>query len=172
MDDWERRSGRPLRELPRDGDNHAFLLKALREASGELEGEFYNLRATQLCWRRGDEWSLLQIAGHLRDREDANLDDLRAIVSSRRPELQLVDFEAVADEQPYETAQLSELLYGFSELRQHALYLLYNLSDRQWRRVGQHRYRGELTIEQLVKEMNEHDLAHLWQVMRIKQAMP
>jgi len=172
MDDWERRSGRPLREVPRDGDNHAFLLKALREASGELENELYGLRAGQLSWRDGDEWSLVEIAGHLRDREESNLCDLRAIVSSRRPLLELVDFEAVVAERAYEPRQLSELLFGFSELRQHALYLLYNLSDRQWRRVGQHRYRGDLSVEQLVKEMNEHDLAHLWQVMRLKQAMP
>jgi len=172
MDEWERRSGRPLRELPRGGDNHAFLLKALREASGEIENELYNLGAGQLSWHDGDEWSLVQIAGHLRDREDSNLSALRAIVSSRRPLLELVDFEAVVEEGAYKQGQLSELLYGFSELRQDALYLLYNLSDRQWRRIGVHRYRGDLRIEQLVKEMNEHDLAHLWQVMRLKQAMP
>ena len=73
MDAWDWRSERPLRELPRDGDNHAFLLKALREASGELEGEFYNLRPSQLAWHEPDEWSLVQIAGHLRDREESNL---------------------------------------------------------------------------------------------------
>ena len=172
MDDWERSSVRPLREIPRDGNNHAFLLKALREASGELEGEFYNLRSSELVWHRQDEWSLTQIAGHLRDREESNLLVLRAIVSSRRPMLEIVDFETVVEAHDYRPAQLNALLYEFSELRQHALYLLYNLSDRQWRRAGQHRYRGDVTIDQLVKEMNEHDLAHLWQVMRLKQEMP
>ncbi len=91
---------------------------------------------------------------------------------SRRPFPELVDFESVVEERGYQPAQLSELLYEFSDFRERALYLLYNLSDRQWRRVGQHRYRGDLTIDQLVRVMNEHDLAHLWQGVRLKQEMP
>ena len=172
MDFWDRASGRPLREIPRDGNNHAFLLKALREASGELEGEFYNLRPAQLDWRNGDEWSLVQIAGHLRDREQANLADLRSIVSSRNHTLELVDFESLVDENGYRPRDLHELLYSLADLRESALYLLYNLSDHQWRREGRHPYRGALSIERLVKEMNEHDLAHLWQIQRIKQDLP
>jgi hypothetical protein len=171
MDFWDRPSSRPLREIPRDGDNHAFLLKALREAAEELEGEFYNLRPRQLAARQGDSWSLAQIAGHLRDREELNLSHLRGIVSSRRPVLEVVDLEALADENDYAPSELSELLYGFSEARQNALYLLYNLSARQWRRQGEHPYRGALGVEQIVKEMNEHDLAHLWQVKRLKQSL-
>jgi hypothetical protein len=168
MDDWERSLGRSMREIPREGNLHAFLLKALREASGELEGEFYNLRPKQLSWRENGEWSLIEIAGHLRDREEANLAHLRAIVGSRRPRLDLVDYEALVEDNGYEPRQINELLYGYSDLRQRALYLLYNLSENQWRRAGQHPYRGELTIEQLAKEMNEHDLAHLWQIQRVK----
>src|SRR6266567_6939982 len=171
MDYWDRPSGRPLREIPRGGDNHAFLLKALHEASGELEGEFYNLHARQLSWHERDEWSLVQIAGHLRDREEMHLSYLGAIVSSRRPLLDIVDFEALVEENDYKPDQIHDLLYGYAELRERALYRLYNLSASQWRREGRHPYRGMLTIEQIVKEMNEHDLAHLWQVMRLKSAL-
>jgi len=172
MDYWDRPSGRPLREIPRDGDNHAFLLKALHEASGELEGEFYNLRPRQLSWHERDEWSLVQIAGHLRDREELNLSYLRAILSSRRPLLEVIDLDVLVEENDYQPEQLHELLYGFAELRERALYQLYNLPPDRWRRGGRHPYRGIVTIEQLVKEMNEHDLAHLWQVMRLKQVLP
>src|SRR6476646_7520724 len=98
MDDWDRPSRHPLREIPRDGDNHAFLLKALHEASGELESEFYNLRPSQLDWHEPDSWSLVQIAGHLRDREEMHLSYLRAIVSSRSPHLDAVDFELLVEE--------------------------------------------------------------------------
>jgi hypothetical protein len=171
MDYWDRPSGRPLREIPRDGDNHAFLLKALHEASGELEGEFYNLRPQQLAWHEPDEWSLVQIAGHLRDREEMHLSYLRAIISSRRPILEVIDLEALVEENDYRPRQLQELLYGYSELRERCLYLLYDLSGNQWRRQGDHPYRGALSVEQIVKEMNEHDLAHLWQIMRLKQTL-
>jgi DinB family protein len=172
MDYWDRPSARPLREIPRDGDNHAFLLKALHEASGELESEFYNLRPAQLGWHDADCWSLVQIAGHLRDREDMHLTYLRAIVSSRSPELDAVDFEVLVEENDYRPNQVHDLLYGYAELRERALYMLYNLSGNQWRREGLHPYRGKLSIEQIVKEMNEHDLAHLWQVQRLKQSLP
>jgi hypothetical protein len=171
MDYWDRPSGRPLREIPRDGNNHAFLLKALREASGELESEFYNLRPRELAWRDGDEWSLVQIAGHLRDHEEMTLSYLRAITSRRRPMLEVVDLAGLVEENSYQPRELQELLYGYAELRERALYLLYDLSDRQWLREGDHPYRGALSVGQIVKEMNEHDLAHLWQIMRIKQAL-
>jgi len=171
VDNWDRPSGRPLREIPREGDNHAFLLKALHEASGELEGEFYNLRPRQLAWHEQDSWSLVQIAGHLRDREEMHLSYLHAILSARRPLLEIIDLESLIEENDYRPEQIHELLYGFAELRERALYRLYNLSPSQWQRDGEHPYRGRISIEQIVKEINEHDLAHLWQVMRLKQAL-
>jgi hypothetical protein len=171
MDDWGYRSARPLREIPRNSDNHAFLLKALREASGELEGEFYNLSRQQLARHDPNEWSLAEIAGHLRDREEHCLEQVQAILSSRLPLLRAVDFQSIVEENDYRAAQIHEYLYGYADLRERLLYRLYNLSPAQWQRTGEHPYRGRLTIEQIVKEMNEHDLSHLWQVMRLKQEL-
>lgn len=169
MDYWDRPSGRPLREIPRDGDNHAFLLKALHEAGDELGSEFYNLSPRQLSRKERDEWSLIQIAGHLRDREQVHLSYLQAILSSRRPVLDVVDFAQMVEDGDYQPRELREFLYAFAELRERCLYLLYDLSNRQWQREGEHPYRGALNISQIVKEMNEHDLAHLWQVKRLKE---
>jgi hypothetical protein len=170
MDYWDRPS-RPLREIPRDGDNHAFLIKALHEAGNELEGEFYGLRPRQLTARLGSGWSLKQIAGHLRDKEELTLSYVRAIISSRKPRLDVVDLEALVDDGDYDRLDLHEALYGYSDCRQNLLYLLHDLSQRQWERTGEHPYRGALSVGQLVRELNEHDLAHLWQVQRIKQAL-
>ena len=170
MDYWDR-PARPLREIPRDGDNHAFLIKALNEAGNELGGEFYGLRRRQLAARIGDGWSLRQIAGHVRDKERATLSSVRAIISSRKPVLEVVDLEALADDGEYQHLDLHETLCTFSELRENLVYILHNLSPRQWQRMGTHPYRGALSIADLVRELNEHDLAHLWQVQRIKQAL-
>lgn len=170
MDYWERPS-RPLREIPRDGDNHAFLIKALNEAGNELAGEFYGLRPRQLTARLGDGWSLKQIAGHVRDKEEVTLSWVRAIISSRKATLDVVDLEALADEGEYQRLDLHEALYTFSDLRENLVYILHDLSPRQWQRTGTHPYRGALSIGQLVRELNEHDLAHLWQVQRIKQVL-
>lgn len=171
MDDWDRPSGRPLREIPREGTNHAFLLKALGEAAHELEREFYGIRKRQLNWRDGDEWSLRQIAGHLRDNEEQTLAYLRAILSSRAPLLEVTDLAAEAEERG-QRVNVEDALSCFAEARQEVLYLLYGLSDRQWRRSGEHPYRGALDIARLVHELNEHDLGHLWQIQKTKQRLP
>lgn len=171
MDDWDRPSGRPLREIPREFDSHAFLLKALHEAGNELEGAFYNLRPRQLQQRLGDEWSLIEIAAHLRDNEELALDYLRAILSSRRPVLPVVDLQGLVEERDYRRLRLGETLYELSELRQHVLHLLYNLSARQWQRAGEHPYRGSVSVAQVAKELNEHDLDHLWQVTRLRESL-
>jgi hypothetical protein len=160
-----------MREIPREGGNQAFLLKALHEAGGELEEEFYGLRPAQLAWHREGEWSLIQIAGHLRDNEQQTLAYLRAIAANEAPALEVVDLEGQADESCYEPLDLHDLLYGFAGLRQELLYLLYRLPPEAWQRGGEHPYRGTLTIAQLVRELNEHDLGHLWQIQKIKEAM-
>lgn len=172
MDFWDHDSERPLREIPRGGDNQAFLLKALNEAGNELEGEFYNLRPRQLRWRPDDGWSLIEIAGHLRDNEAHLLSSLRAIISSRTPLLTIIDLEDLVLQGDYQSANIRELLDEYGELRQRVLYLLHRLSSHQWRRHGEHPYRGPVSVLHLARELNEHDLDHLWQVKRLKEARP
>lgn len=161
-----------MREIPRDGDNHAFLLKALHEASGELENALYGVSRRDLRRRQNDDWSLIEIAGHLRDKEEQTLSYLRAITASKRPELPAVDLAMLVAEGGYEQLDPREVLYQFADLRQETLYLLYRLSAEKWQRAGVHEYRGRLTVAQLVKELNEHDLRHLWQIQRIKECLP
>jgi len=124
---------------------------AFREAM-RLEGEFYNLRPRQLSWRPDNGWSLLEIAGHLRDNEELTLGYLRAIISSRRPLLEVVDLEGFVEEGRYRRLDLHEALYTFSELRQRLVYLLHELSEHQWRRGGQHPYRDTVSVGQIVRE--------------------
>lgn len=160
-----------MREIPRDGNNHAFLIKALREAGNELEEEFYGVRPHQLDQHYEDIWSLRRIAGHLKDNEELTLAYLEAIASGATPTLEVVDLEARAQDGEYEGVDLDDLLYGFAGLRQHVLYLLHGLAPDEWQRGGTHPYRGIITVAALVRELNEHDLNHLWQILRIKESM-
>jgi hypothetical protein len=50
------------------------------------------------------------------------------------------------------------------------VYLLWSLDESDWERAGIHPYLGPLTITQVAREMNEHDLAHLWQLRRLCDA--
>ncbi len=38
-------------------------------------------------------------------------------------------------------------------------------------RKGRHPYWGTVTIAQLVREQNEHDLEHLWQARNIRESL-
>jgi hypothetical protein len=63
-----------------------------------------------------------------------------------------------------------ELMDEFGVLRRQSVYLLWGLEDGEWERRGIHPYLGPLTITQVAREMNEHDLAHLWQLRRLCDA--
>jgi hypothetical protein len=55
----------------------------------------------------------------------------------------------------------------FSTLRRKSVYLLWSLDDADWNRRGIHPYVGPLSVTQVAREMNEHDLSHLWQLRRL-----
>jgi hypothetical protein len=62
-----------------------------------------------------------------------------------------------------------EALGRFEELRERSVYLLWGEDD--WQRSGVHPYLGPVTMAQLVRQQNEHDLEHLWQARRIRERM-
>ena len=59
----------------------------------------------------------------------------------------------------------------FASLRRQSVYALWELDEDDWERRGVHPYLGPLTIMQVAREMNEHDLAHLWQLRRLCDAL-
>jgi hypothetical protein len=60
-----------------------------------------------------------------------------------------------------------DLMDEFAVQRRQSVYLLWSLDPDDWERRGVHPYLGPLTIMQVAREMNEHDLAHLWQLRRL-----
>jgi hypothetical protein len=131
-----------------DEEGQRWVLKALREAGDELIDQFYGASEDELCGRpEDDEWSLKEIAGHLRDNEELAL------------------------EQDYRSADVQELLSAFAGFRRQAYRLLSSLAPDDWERCGRHPYRGEVTIAQIARELAEHDLGHLWQARRLREAL-
>ena len=52
------------------------------------------------------------------------------------------------------------------------MYLLWSADERDWARVGLHPYRGEVTLLDLVRDLYQHDLEHLWQAKRMAEGLP
>jgi hypothetical protein len=147
-----------------------WMLKALHEAADELQSQLLGLSEEDLCRRPAPgEWSLKEIAAHLRDAEDCFLERLRLIASQGEPHLPDVDVDAHVAERDYQSLDLHEVLLELSLLRQRSAGLLWGLEPSDWEREGLHPYRGRLSIMQVARDMNEHDLGHLWQVRRLRR---
>lgn len=159
-----------MREIPREPDNGRFLLKAIGEAGRELAEELYGIRAREADRRDGDGWSCRLIGAHIRDNEEVTLSYLERILSRRGARLEAIDTERVLDDPSLVTESLDHLIHEFLFLRHQTQMLLYDLSSGAWQREGIHEYRGPLSVLQLARELNQHDLEHLWQVRRTRES--
>ncbi len=153
-------------------DSRAWLLKALRETAGTLESYVWNLDEQTLRRRPGpDEWCMLELLGHLRDCERRYLERIEAMAFEQQPRIPAFDAESIQPDVPYALLDPDETLEEFASLRRRTLQLLRSLSEDDWERTGLHPYLGSITITQVVREMSEHDLSHLWQARRMVEAL-
>ena len=150
--------------------DHHWLVKALHEAADEIERQFFGLSEEDLRRRPVEgEWSLKEIAGHLRDCEELYLERLRLIGSCHEPDLPDIDVESYPGEREYQKLDLDDVLWTFASLRRQTCHLLWGLTPWEWEHEGVHPYRGRLSILQVVRDINQHDLTHLWQIRRIRE---
>ena len=153
-------------------DSHGWVLKALREAGNSLLSELYGLGEEELRWRAADgEWSLKEIAAHLRDAEELALAQLDAFGSGPSSPLPAWDVDLLPQERDYQSEEIAGLLASFHSMRRETTYLLWGLTEADWRRAAEHPYRGSVTLEEVAREMAQHDLEHLWQVRQLKERL-
>jgi hypothetical protein len=153
-------------------DTHGWVLKALSEAGGSLLSELNGLGEENLRWRAGEgEWSLKEIAAHLRDAEELALAQIDALVSGSSSLLPVWDVDVLPQERDYQSEEIDGLLVGFRNMRRETAYLLWGLTEADWGRVAEHPYRGLVTLEEVARELAQHDLEHLWQVRQIKERL-
>ena len=150
----------------------AWALKALREAGGSLLSELYGLDEDELRWRPSDgEWSLKEIAAHLRDAEELALAQLNAFASGATKPLPAWDVDVLPQERDYQGEEIDGLLAAFRDLRRETTYVLWGMTDADWGSAAQHPYRGEITLGEIAHELAQHDLEHLWQVRQLKERL-
>jgi hypothetical protein len=150
-----------------------WLLKAVREASGELFGQFYGLDEDGLCWRpQPDEWCLKEVAAHMRDAEQLYQRQIELICHEAEPLLPYEPVDVLPSERDYRAEPLSRFLNVYESAREETVWLLRMLSEDEWQRTGVHPYRGRVSIYDLVREVHEHDLEHLYQARRLREMLP
>jgi len=149
-----------------------WVLKALSEAGNSLLSELYGLEEQELRWRPAEgEWSLKEIAAHLRDAEELALAQINAFVSGSSSPLPVWDVDLLPQERDYQSEEMAGLLAAFGGMRRGTTYLLWGLTEADWRRAAEHPYRGPVTLEQVARELAQHDLEHLWQVRQLKERL-
>ena len=156
------------------GSDPSFLLKALSEASGELQRAFYGLTPRQLMipGQGVDEgWHLLAIPWHMRDVERKVMRQYETILHERGSDMPHVDYDDIPFEEDYCEEDEEELLEEFHYLRRRSSYLLWDLMPGEWERAGVDPYRGRMTLLEIARETYRHDLEHLWQARRMMEAL-
>lgn len=161
-----------LRELPREPDGRSWLLKALREAAHALEEQLWSADPSVLRTPPGDdEWSLLQIAAHMREREEYFVRSLELILHWDAARIQAFDGEKLAEERDDDAIDIYECLDAYTRLRHAAVEMLWMAADTDWDKTGIHQYLGPVSIAQIAREQNQHDLGHLWHSRRVLDAL-
>jgi hypothetical protein len=113
-----------------------------------------------------DGWSVLYVVCHLRDFEDVFSGRARQMVETDLPQFQVVDHEALVQQNRYGEQDLRQAFDGFLEKRRAFVRLLEGLTGEQWARRGVHPQTGESTVLEIALNTALHDLNHLEQIAR------
>jgi hypothetical protein len=149
-----------------------WLLKAVREASGELFSQFAGINEAGLRWRPTErEWCLKEVAAHLRDAELLYQRQIELIAREPEPRLPYEAIDVLPSERDYSDDPIHRLLQEYEEARQETVWLLRTLDEDDWQRCGIHPYRGRVSAYDIARELHQHDLEHLYQARRLHEAL-
>ncbi len=156
-----------MRPVP-EYDARSWLLKALRETSHAMESLLWSIDDDELD-RRPDEgeWSATELVIHMAEMERRYVGWLERIARLDEPKIDAFDADSIDMTERDQALAPFDVMDEFAVQRRQAVYLLWSLDDADWERRGIHPYLGPLTLTQVAREMNEHDLAHLWQLRRL-----
>jgi len=117
------------------------------------------------------KWSIRHVLAHLSDSDLVWGWRLRLVLAQDRPPLTGYDQDAWASRLGYADADPRESVAMFSVLRQANLRLIGRAEPEDLQRVGVHIERGEESLAHHLKLYAGHDILHLNQIERIRQAV-
>jgi DinB superfamily len=117
------------------------------------------------------KWSVRQVVQHLADSELVGGFRFRMVIAHDAPELPGYDQDLWAERLGYQDSDLSTALEELTMLRHANLRLLQRATPADFQRVMRHSERGEESLGHLIKLYAGHDLVHLVQIRRIREAI-
>lgn len=117
------------------------------------------------------KWSLRHVVQHLADSDLVWGYRVRLVLAQERPPLTGYDQDLWSDRLHYDRLPIDEALDRFAVLRRSNLRLLAHATPDDLQRVGVHAERGEESVALMIRLYAGHDLLHLRQLARIRQAV-
>ena len=147
-------------------------ISVLRDTPGAVRDGIIGLSDEQLSTpETAGKWSIRQVVRHLADSEIVWGWRLRLVLAQDRPTLTGYDQDLWATRLRYDEADPNEALALFDVLRRANLRLIERATPQDLARVGVHAERGEESLGHLRRLYAGHDLLHLRQIERIRQAV-
>lgn len=147
------------------------LLAILRSTPAALDSLYRDLPAAQWKFRpKPGEWSLTEIACHLRDVEsEVNLPRVRMLLETGNPFLAGQDTDPWAEERDYIHQDGRLALGNFIRRRMELVAALEALTPESWQLRARHAIFGPTRLIELVSIMTAHDRLHVQQVRAVLQ---
>jgi hypothetical protein len=117
------------------------------------------------------KWSIRHVVRHLADSDLVWGFRLRLVLAQERPTLTGFDQDRWAERLRYDEASVDEALQEFHVLRRSNMHVIAGASPAELARVGVHAERGEESVADMIRLYAGHDLLHLAQLARIRQAI-
>ena len=117
------------------------------------------------------KWSMRQVVQHLSDSELVGGFRFRMVLAHDRPALAGYDQDLWVERLHRDDVDLEAALAEFTAVRRANLRLLERTTPEDRERVGLHAERGEESLGHLMRLYAAHDLIHLRQLARIRQAV-
>lgn len=112
-----------------------------------------------------DAWSPIEIAGHLLDTEQIELERIALIQAEDTPLVESVDERAMVEAANYQDQSMDEVLSTFESLRAQRINLLESLDESVWERSWHFAGFGPVTLEQHTGHLCKHDVVHITQIL-------
>jgi hypothetical protein len=120
---------------------------------------------------RPGKWSVRQVVQHLADSDLVGAFRFRMVLAHDSPELPGYDQDLWAERLGYRDVPVAAALEQFDFLRQLNLRILRRAAPEDMTRVMRHAERGDEPLAHMIKLYAGHDLVHLQQIARIRQAI-
>jgi hypothetical protein len=145
------------------------IIETLKHNPDLVAVETAGLDAAALTYRPGDgQWSIKEVAGHLKDSAEVWYRRLYMVWSQTDPLFLSFDGEAYVRDRAYQDADIRAIVAGFKTERLKTVDLLSHAVD--WTRTGQQRGVGRRSLKQFAEFLIEHDQDHIAQIRSLKTA--